>query len=55
MQRQVAVQKGRQSQGLELVSSRFSDVGPRARWCLSPAGGSLDRSCAGGKPAAGGK
>ena len=61
---QLAVQKSRQSRGLELVSSHFrrwrlavwaAGRGPDpsfAPWCLSPARGSFDRICAGRKPAA---
>ena len=53
---QLAVQKGRQSQGLELVSSHFSlHISPSLPWCFSPAKGSCDRSCAGRKPAARGR
>ena len=60
---QLAVQKRRKSQGLELVSSRFRKLrlavwGPSLPWCFSPAtrslDSSLDRSGAERKPAPGG-
>ena len=61
---QLAVQKGRQSQGLELVSRQFrkrrlalwaagrGPIRPSLPWCFGAATGSSHRSCAGRKPAA---